>query len=222
VNGAELLAYVKRRLRLEGVTIEAQGAEENTLFDYLTEGRDTLLQVFAKRAPVLVQELVALQVDPADSRLYNFPAATTDPLACISLRSVTTREPLIPSAETMLDTDAGEYEWLSPRQVRLAEHVDPPGGLEGFFVLTKPAITAVTTEAGVGLPVPTHRCLGKYAALLHLTADEESDAANAEKLFTQELDRLIKLYAQFDRHGGEALRQAFLSAYGDWMADSLY
>ena len=222
MNGAQLLTYVKRRLRLEGVTIEANSAEENTLFDYLTEGRDTLLQVFAKRAPILVQELVTLQVDPVDTRIYTLPTATADPLACISLRAVTTRDPLLPSAETMLDTDAGEYEWLSPRRVRLAEHVDPPGGLEGYFVLTKPDITAATPEAQVGVPGPTHRCLGKFAALLHLTADEESDATNAEKLFTQELDRLIKLYAQFDRHGGEALRQAFLSAYGDWMADSLY
>lgn len=222
MNGAALLTYMKRRLRLVGVNIPAASEEENALMDYATEGRDTLLQVFAQRAPILVREVVTLEVDVADSHLFNLPAATKDPLKILNTRAVTTRDPLIPSATDLLDSDGGEYEWLSLRQVRVGEHVAPPGGLQAVVVLAKDAITTATAEGSIGLPVPCHRAIGKYGARLYVTADEDADGSVLEKDFLQEVDRLIKLYAQFDRNGGEGLRQAMLHSLGEWQGDSLY
>jgi hypothetical protein len=222
MTGAALLLYIKRRLRLVGVNIPAASEEENALMDYATEGRDTLLQVFAQRAPILVREYVTLEQDVADRSLFTFPAATKDPLKVLNLRAVTTRDPLIPSAAHLLDSDGGEYEWLTPRQVRVGEHVAPPGGLQAAVVLVKDAITTATTEPNIGVPIPTHRVLGKYGALLYATADEDADGRILEQQYREELDRLIKLYAQYDNNGGEGLRQAFLHAFGEWQGDALY
>lgn len=222
MTGAQLLTYMKRRLRLVGVTIPAASEDENALMDYATEGRDTLLQVFAQRAPILVRQFVTLEQDVTDSALFNFPAATKDPLKILNTRAVTTRDPLVPSAEHLLDSDGGEYEWLSLRQVRVGEHVVPPGGLQIAAVLVADSLTTATSEAAIGVPIPCHRAIGKYGALLYVTADEDADGSVLEKQFLQEVDRLIKLYAQFDNNAGEGLRQAMLRAYGEWQGDALY
>lgn len=222
MNGAALLTYMKRRLRLVGVNIPAASEEENALMDYATEGRDTLLQVFAQRAPILVREFVTLEVDVVDSHIYRLPAATKDPLKLLNLRGKENRDRFNPSADTMLDSDGGQYEVLDIRTVRIGEHVTPLGGLEAAIVLVKDAITTATAEAAIGVPIPTHRALGKYGALLYATADEDADGSILEKQYLQEIDRLIKLYAQFDNNAGEGLRQAMLAAYGEWQGDSLY
>lgn len=222
MTGAELLTYMKRRLRLVGVTIAPASEDENALMDAATEGRDTLRQIFAQRAPVLVREFVTLEQDVTTRELFNFPAATKDPLKVLNIRPITTRDSLIPSAEDGLDSDGGEYEWLSLRQVRLSEHTVPPGGLEISVVLFKDPLTTATAEAAVGVPVPCHRAIGKYGALLYATADEDTDGSILEKQFLQEVDRLIKLYAQYDRNGGAGLRQAMLQAFGEWQGDTLY
>jgi hypothetical protein len=222
VTGAELLTYIKRRLRLAGVTIGAASEDENALMDAATEGRDTLRQIFAQRAPILVREFVTLEQDVVNRSLFNFPAATKDPLKVLNIRPVTSRDTMIPSAEDLLDTDGGEYEWLSLRQVRVGENVSPLGGLEVSVVLFKDPITTATAEAAIGAPVPCHRAIGKYGALLYATADEDSDGTILEKQFLQEIDRLIKLYAQYDRNGGAGLRQAMLQAFGEWQGDTIY
>jgi hypothetical protein len=222
VTGAELLTYMKRRLRLAGLTIGAGSEDENALMDAATEGRDTLRQIFAQRAPILVREFVTLEQDVGNASLFNFPAATKDPLKVLNLRPVTSRDTMIPSAEDLLDMDGGEYEWLSLRQVRVGENVAPSGGLEVAVVLFKDPITTATAEAAIGAPVPTHRAIGKYGALLYATADEDSDGTILEKQFLQEIDRLIKLYAQYDRNGGAGLRQAMLQAFGEWQGDTIY
>lgn len=221
MTGAALLLYIKRRLRLAGITIAAASEEENALMDYATEGRDTLLQVFAQRAPILVREFITLEVDVVDTQIYRFPAATKDPLKLLNLRGKDNRDRLEPSAETMLDSDGGTYEWRDIRTVRLGEHVTPIGGLEATVVLVKDPITTATAEAGIGVPVPTHRAIGKYAAMLYATADDDTDGSTFEKQFLQEIDRLIKLYAQFDNNAGEGLRVAMLAAYGSWQGDSI-
>lgn len=221
MNGAALLTYMKRRLRLVGLNIPAASEDENALMDYATEGRDTLLQVFAQRAPILVREYVTLEVDGVDPQIFRLPVATKDPLKLLNLRGKTNRDRLDPSAETMLDEDGGNYEWLDIRTLRIGEHVTPVGGLEGWFVLSKDAITTASTEAAIGTPAPTHRAIGKYGAMLYATADEDADGTILEKQFLQEIDRLIKLYAQFDNNAGEGLRQAMLAAYGSWQGDSI-
>lgn len=222
MDGAALLLYMKRRLRLVGVNIPAASEEENALMDYATEGRDAMRQVFAQRAAILVKELVTMQVDAVDSHIYRFPVATKDPLKVLNARDVTDRDRLIPSAEQLLDSDGGEYEWQDIRSVRIAQNVTPAGGLEVWAVLFKDPITTATTEANIGVPLPCHRAVGKYGALLYVTADEDADGSILEKQFLQEIDRLIKLYAQFDNNAGEGLRQAFLAAMGEWQGDSLY
>jgi hypothetical protein len=220
VNGPELLAYLERRLRLEGVSLAA--TEMASLYDTLTDARDQLREIFSLRAPILVRELVTLGLAPGETRVYQLPAASSDPLRCFGLRWSEDREPLSPSAETLLDFDHGEYEWLNPRQVRLADWVSPRGNLEGLFAFPKGPITDGSQESDIGLLVPAHRAIGKLAAYLYLTADEEHDAANAEKIYQTELAQLLKLYGSYDRQAGEALRHAILWSYGTWQWDALY
>lgn len=221
MTGAQLLTYMKRRLRLVNITITPGSEEENALMDYATEGRDTLLEVFAQRAPILVREYVTLVVDVTDDRIFRLPTATKDPLKLLNVRSPAHRDRLTPSAFTMLDDDGGQYDMVDIRTVRIGERVNPEGGLEACVVLVKDPITTATSEAGIGVPTPAHRAIGKCGAFLYVTADEDADGSVLEKQFLQELDRLLKLYAQYDNNAGEGLRQAMLAAYGEWHGDSL-
>lgn len=222
MTGAALLSYVKERLGLTGVTVEAGGPFGDTsLFDAITDARDTMRQVMALAAPVAVRKLVTLLVDPGDDRIYTLPTAEKDPYSLLELRAVTTRERLRPASE--IDQDLGEYETVNLRKIRLAEHVNPPGGLEGYYVVREgdDPIGTGTTEPNVGLPTTLHRATGKLAAHLALTRDEGSDATQAERLFLQELDRLDELYSEFDNMGGVSLREAFLASYGEQYGDML-
>lgn len=221
MDGPGLLTYLRRRLKLEGISIEAASEEEATLYDALTEGRDTLVELFAQRAPVLVREYVTLELVPGSTTRYQLPAASRDPLKVLTVRDVTCRQPLTPAAEGLLEEGDGEYEWLSPRILQVREGISPSGGLEIWTVLQRVDITDATTEALVGLPVPCHRAIGQQAAVLVLTADEESDARNAQLLLDRTVDRLIRLYAQYDANAGEGLRHAMLQAYGAWQGDEL-
>lgn len=218
MTGAELLIYVKRRLGEDGLTVEAGYDDE--LYDYITEGRDWLVQDLALSAPVTVRQLVTLEEDGTDDRLWNFPSGTKDPLRSLVVRAVNTREPLTPAGT--LDVDNGDYEWITPRQLRLAESVNPPGGVEGYFILQRAAIGAATTEDAVGLIVPFHRAIGKAAVVLALTADEESDARNAMGLLQRELDSLARIYGEYDARGGLALREALMQGIGQHLGDTLY
>jgi hypothetical protein len=218
MTGPELLAYLQRRLGEHGLAVESGRADE--LYDYLTEGRDELLAVFADVAPIVVKQTVTLEADGGDDRNLKLPDATKDPYRVLDVRAVTTREPLIPSA--VLNQDDGHYVWRSIRGLRLGDGVNAPGGVEVDLVPHRGAITAATAEADVGLPTTCHRAVGKFAAVLALTADEESDASNARKLFASELSRLERLYGSYDDNGGAALRMAFMQSYGQWLGDTLY
>lgn len=217
MSGPELLTYVKRRLALENLASEQW--TDAVLYDCITEGRDKVLEWFALSAPVAVQELITLDTDPVDDRRRTVPAATKDPIRVLEVRAKTTLEPLTPSGR--LNQDGGDYVWLDPRTLVLADNVEPEGGVEILAVTMKPAIDQTTTEAAVGLPVQAHRALGKYAAVLALTMDEETDAALATALLQRELEQLGRLYAEFDAEGGAALRQLMLANYASWMGDML-
>lgn len=221
MTGAQLLTYMKRRLRLVGMNIPAASEEENALMDYATEGRDTLREVFAQRAAILVREYVTLEVDGTDDRIFRLPVATKDPLKLLNVRSPAHRDRLTPSAFTMLDDDGGQYDPIDIRTIRIGEHVNPEGGLEACVVLLKDPITTATSEAGIGLPTPAHRAIGKCGAYLYATADEDADGSGLKRDFLEEVDRLIKLFAQYDNNAGEGLRQAMLAAYGEWQGDSI-
>jgi hypothetical protein len=217
MTGAQLLTYLKTRLGITGVGQDQWSDTE--LYDFLTEGRDDVKQALSMAAPIVVQELVTFE-DTGSGQIWQMPAATKDPLRCLGLRAVTGRRHLTPSA--FLDQDGGDYEWITTRKVRLAEYVEPTGGLEGYFILQGAAIASGTAEADIGVIVPLHRLLAKYAAVLALTADEDSDATNAMGLMQRELDKIERLYSEYDGLGGLAFRQALLMAYGEQHGDTLY
>lgn len=218
MTGVELLAYVKRRLAENGLTLETDRAAE--LYDYLTDGRDDVLQELALDAPVAVKETVTLVLLTADPPVWKLPDATLDPMQILDLRDAGTGVPLIPSSN--LNNDGGHYRWNTNRRVQLAEAVGLSGSLEADVVLARVAITAATTEAQVGLPTPCHRAVGLWAAVLALTADEESDARAATALYQRAIDRLKSLYGNYDVNSGMALREALMASEGDLHGDMIY
>lgn len=218
MTGTEAFAFLQARLGIAKVASDRWDPE--TLYDYLSAGRDHIQRAFALAAPMTVQELVTL-TDNGDGT-FSLPSTTADPLRCLILRSVTGKNPLTPTAE--LDQDAGEYEWTTLRMVTLAEHVSPPGGIEGFFILDRARITGKTTGAYAdwGIPSPTHRCAALWAAILALTENENSDASSTLGMFNREIDQLERVYAQYDGSGGMVLREALLASYGAWQGENLY
>jgi hypothetical protein len=153
-------------------------------------------------------------------RDYWLPDAALDPVRKMVLKDRTVGEELRPSAR--LDQDGGEYLWLSPRCVRLAAHVDPPGGLVGTFILAYGAIGATTPEHRMGLPTPWHRCLVLGAAVYALTVNEDSPATTAFSLYEKTKDRLMRAASEYDADGGQALREVLMESLGEWQGDSLY
>lgn len=217
MTGAELLTYVQRRLAEAGLDVPAERTAE--LYDYITEGRDTLLQAFALTAPVVVKAVVTLEQVGA-TQVWQFPAATKDPYRVLQVYDSETLEPLDPSAK--LDNDAGHYAWVTLRSLRLAQDVALEGAPAVDAVLHGGAIVAGTAEAAIGLPTTCHRAIGKLAAVLALTADEESDARTAAGLFQREIDQLERIYGDYDANGGLALRHALMAAIGAAHGDTLY
>jgi hypothetical protein len=221
VNGAQLQTYLLRRLAEEGLALEAN--RTNELYDYLTEGRDELLSSFALAAPIVVQSapIALVQVDAAnDPRLWKIPDATKDLLRVITVREIESKE--LFSGSGSIEQDGGDYEWVTTRQLRLSESSDPGAGIEVIVVPHQADIAAGTTEAQIGLPTPCHRAIGKYAAVLALTADEESDATNAMGLFSRELEKLERIYGDFDAMGGATLRSIFMQSIGALSGDTIY
>ena len=217
MTGAQLAAYVQRRLAEYGLDVEASRTAE--IYDAITEGRDMVIQALALAAPLVVQQLVTLEVDAVDDRLYSLPAATPDPLRVVEVRPVETGIPL--ELSQTLNSDGADYVWVSPRELRLADHAAAPGGLEGLFVLHAPDVDAATAEADIGAPTPTHRAIGKAAAVLLLSANEESDARLAMGLLQRELDALERIYGEYDMGTGSSLRAAMLASYGEIYGDMI-
>lgn len=221
MNGAQLQTYVLRRLAEEGLTLEAN--RTNELYDYITEGRDELLAAFALAAPVVVQAapIALVQVDPiADPKLWKLPDVTKDLFRIIAVREIESKE--LFTLSQILNQDAGDYEWVTLRQLRLSESSDQGAGIEVIVVPHQGVIDNTTTEPNIGLPTPCHRAIGKFAAVLALTADEESDATNAMGLYTRELDRLERIYGDYDSMGGASLRGMFMWSLGALSGDSIY
>jgi hypothetical protein len=138
----------------------------------------------------------------------------------LMVREKETGEPFDPSAT--LDQDAGDYEWLNVRQLRLSDNADPGTGVQVIYVPAGVDIVVGTAEAAVGLPTTCHRAIGKYAAVLALTADEESDAKNAMGLFERELERLERMYGDYDMSGGFSLRAALMESSGSLYRGTIY
>lgn len=218
MTGAQLLTYVKRRLAENGLTVPAERDAE--LLDLITEGRDAILQAFALSAPVVVRSTITLETDGSNDRIRNFPAATRDPLRVLAVKESSTGEELVPTAS--LNNDAGQYRWNNLRQLELADDVEPEGNVEVDLVVHPTDIGSGTTEAAIGLPTTCHRAIGKMAAVLAMTADEQSDATNAKQQFRSELEKLEALYGDYDANGGLALGVQLMANIGQHYGDTLY
>lgn len=217
MTGPEALAYLKRRLGVSGVT-QDQWTDPDDFYDYITEGRDEILQVFSLAAPVVVRELVTLTDNGDDT--WTLTGVT--PYRVLEVRAVTGKQNLIPTVN--LEQDAGDYEWVNVTKLRAAEHVSPPGGMEAWVVPAGDAIDAATvdTTASWGIPSTLHRAAVKYAAVLALTEDEGSDPQAAMAAYTREIGQLERVYSEFDGLMGVALREATLMNYGQLMGEHLY
>jgi hypothetical protein len=221
VDGAALNKYVLRRLAEEGLTLEANRVNE--LYDYITEGRDELLASMALAAPIVVQSapIAMVQPDPINTPLvWKIPDGNKDPFRVIAIRDKEGGE-LFTLAGT-LNQDGGDYEWVSLRQIKFSDDTDSSGGPEIIYVPHAGDIVAGTTEANIGVPTTCHRAIGKYAAVLALTADEESDATNAMGLFSRELERLERIYGEYDAMGGASLRTIFMHSIGQQVGETIY
>ena len=217
-TGLQALAYLERRLAIEGLSQDQFSSGE--LYDYITEGRDAILQAFAMAAPVVVRTLVTF--DDNGDGTHSVPSANSDPYRALELRHVTGKQNLIPSAS--LEQDGGDYEWADLRTVTLATTVSAVGGLEGFLVLAGDDVDAATagTRAAWGIPQTCQRAAVKFAAVLALTKNEDSDARAAMALFERELGKLEIIYSEFDGMGGMMLREATLAGYGSLFGENLY
>jgi hypothetical protein len=220
VTGAELLTYVKRGLRENGVAVEDSAERDAELLDLITEGRDDLLAAFALAAPIVVQQTVTLDQDASDDRLYTIPDATGDPYRILLVRDVTNEEPLEPAAN--LNFDGGHYRWNSLRELKLADFANPNGGVEVVLVPSADDIDESTTEAEIGLPRTCHRALGKLAIGLALERGGERDPQTVIAMFQREVDRLERIYGDYDANGGAALREALMQSLGYTLGDTLY
>lgn len=224
--GADLLAYVQRRLAEYGVASET--AREDELFQYISEGRDDIVAEFAQdeRASDAVKVIFTLEQDPTNSQLYNFPDDKRDPWAILVVRDTTCRgRPLTMSLN--LNHDRGQYRWNSLRQLQLPDCFRPQGAIEVEAVLHGEPIDEDTTDASdTGLPSTCFYAIGKRAAVLALTVNEESDAGAAQQDYQNTLGRLIARYGNFDQTSGLAfgigLEAAFSKQIGDGVGGDDY
>lgn len=219
MTGAQLVAFVKQRLGTETLSADERYTTAN-IEDALTFSRDQIVERMVMAAPVVVQQTVTLDVNPTDSTLYTVPSATKDPLRVLEVREVSTGQPLDPSGS--LNQDGGHYRWNTTRELQLADDVSPSGGLEADVIVMQAAITNASAETAIGLPTPFHRAIGLGAAVLLLTVDEETDARVSDGLYEREMDRLERVFGEFDqRQGATLLRSTQLANYADEMGDMI-
>lgn len=218
MTGARLAEFIKQRVGAAGIPDERLN-DVTELYNYATWARNAIRRRLALDAPVAVRELLALEQDPADRSVFQFPAAAKDPLRVLLVREAATRQPLRPRLD---ERGLGRYEWVNTRKLRYAEDRSPSGGLEVYYVPVADPITQQTAEADMGLPVPCHEAIGFGAAVLWLTANEESDARSELELFRFEMDQLLELYAEFDPNEGMAVLDGMLVEYGEHFGDMLY
>lgn len=224
MDGAALYLYLQRRLAENGLAVESGRA--GTLYDYLTEGRDEVKARLALVAPTLFAEGVTLELVDADLNTWKIPDATADLIRTDGVYwQSTSYAPQLLTPSAQLNRDDGGYVWTSPRTLQLRRGLSVTavsgGALQVLGVLQGDDIDETTPEADVGLPTPCHRAIAQMAAVLALTADEESDAAIAERRFEATMFRLEQQYGSFDVNDGMKLRHALLATatnqYGDML-----
>ena len=212
-TGADALAYLKRLLAIENITQD--NWDSPALYDFLSEGRDMVMQTLSMAAPVTVRTFETMTDNGDDTFTLG-----TDPYRILELRHKTTKLPMVPSSA--LDQDTGDYEWIDPRNVRVSAGLTPTGGIEAIYVPAQAAMAANTAANLWGIPQTCHRLACKGAALIALGTDEDFDPTNIIGLFQNELSKIEVIYSEFDAMAGLGMREAFLHMYGEWMADSTY
>lgn len=218
MTGAEALAYLQRRLAEYGLAVEDGRTEE--LYDYITEGRDELLRVFADAAPIVVRSKLTLELQSGEAVVWQFPTGTRDPFRVLAVYDTGSGCELRPAAQ--LEFDNGQYQWDNVRTLRLSRFAGLTGAPGVDVVLSGAAIDETTVENAWGLPATCHRAAAKWAAVLALTADEANDAKAAQALYAREIDQLSRLYGDYDANGGLALREALMASMGEYYGDSIY
>ncbi len=216
--GTDLFGGLQRRLGESGLSVES--ARETELYAFLTEGRDETLERLAEECPFAVVQVVALEQVSAGSRQWKIPDDTLDPLRAPAIRDSGSGRELEPSSE--LNQDAGEYVYVTPRLIQLADHLQLEGDPELVAVLLAAApIDADAEQEEVGLPATCNRAIVLQAAVLALTADEESDATKATELAEAAFARLVNRYGSFDLNDGIKLRHALMRTMGRQSGDML-
>lgn len=209
MDGVAALTYLNRRLAEAGLDVGEERTAE--LYDAITEGRDEVLTTLALVAPDLfATKTVALEVDVDDTSVRDIPDAEPDPVRVVSVRASTGRD-LVPSLSP--DFDSGEYVWISPRSIKVVRGF--AGDITVRYVPAGGEIdeTTADTAAAWSLPRNCHRAAVKQAAVIALTADEESDARIAMALYTREIERLERLYGDYDTNQGAGLRVGSLASF---------
>lgn len=216
MTGAELLDYLKRRLAEGGLTVSDERTAE--LFGHLSEARDTLKGELADVAPNVLGSWVTLEV--SDTTLFSLPTATGDPVRVYELRDV---ESKIPFDKTVnMDNDLGDYQPEGLRSWRFNQDTDTAAGVQALVVVEGAPIDADTAAADIGLPTTCHRAIGKLAAVLALTVDEESDASQAKILYENEKEKLTDRFGEMESASGEALRHSLMKSIGEQYGDMIY
>lgn len=213
---AELVALFKVRLGLAGgVTSDERVTGSEYVF--LTHARDMVRDRLALAAPLAITEVVTLEQDPTVKSRWAFPDDTADALYVSRPREITTGQVLSPANK--LDFDGGTYKWQTLRALRVLTGHVPAGGLELDAVLQQQPIEE---DGEIGLPPPCHAAVALAGAQLVLTVNEDSPGKTAAALFEAEMNRLERLYSQYDEARGMELREAFLESAGRHYGDTLY
>lgn len=229
--GTDLLQRVKYRLaEATGVSVEA--GRDAELYNALTEARDDIRQRLAIDAPLAVQALpLVLEQDLTDPNIWNFPTAAPDYERIITVRPEPTgtqwynmRRPLDPAVT--LGFDGGQYEWLTPRSLKLNPRYRIQAGASGGIeVIGVPfwttAVTNATTASTIGLPQPTWQALTYLAAALALSADEETNPALAMGMAEKGIKRLESLYGDYDTASGMAAHHGLMASLQAQWGDML-
>jgi len=229
--GTDLLLRTKYRLA-EATGVSVETGREAELYNALTEARDDIRQRLAIDAPLAVQALpLVLEQDLTDPNIWSWPSAAPDYERVITVRPQPSsyrwehqRRPLDPAVT--LGFDGGQYEWLTPRSLRLnPRYRIPAGATGGIEVIGVPfwttAVTSATTAATVGLPQPTWQSLTYMAAALVLSADEETNPAMALGMAEKGIKRLESLYGDYDTASGMAAHHGFMASVQAQWGDML-
>ena len=208
--GAELLDDLKQRLALNGLVDET--LTDAVLYGLLKKGRNKVRQDLATAVPARLKETVALTT--TDSVTHALPTHRSTPLRLLEVRDQGNERGRL-TASTR-PKDGGQYERTSPRTFRLRSGVTVSAGLEVVAVFPVTAtITAATTDEELGVPPEAYDAVVHWAAVLALTADEETNADNERTLFEGAMGSAISALSADDDQSAREIQNVFGEVFVD-------